>query len=144
MVHHRKAALLLVLALAACGRTTPSESFPLSGPLAVGDAGVPADAECLENAQCDEDAVCIGFTCVYFGQCLRDWHCPRVQTCVANECQGEITETSGEGLGCEINSDCPERHYCVDELCRRGVECVAHAHCSAGSACLSQLCISAL
>jgi hypothetical protein len=126
----------------ACGRTTPLDQDTSRERLLPGDAAV----DCVENADCGEEEVCLDNTCVYFGQCLEDFHCATLGGCVNNECIGELPlSPEGESvpLLCEINADCPPRHYCVEQACKIGVECVTHGHCETGKACLWHLCIDA-
>ncbi len=105
------------------------------------DSGI--DPECIENAHCQDDAVCISEQCVYFGQCLTDTHCGVGRTCEDNLCRGGETVPRRE-ISCEINADCPERFYCVGGRCELGVECTKHAHCPPQEACLASICVSAV
>lgn len=140
-MHKRLAFSLSVLVAMACGRTVPSDVDVNGQPLSVSDAG-PA---CVENGDCGDDEVCLENACVFFGECLRDFHCVTSEGCVDNICRGEWPEFAEvEPISCEINSDCPDRHYCVSNQCQLGVECLMHAHCETGKACVARLCVDAI
>lgn len=121
-----------------CGRTEPRDnSVQHASLLAEGGA-----RDCVQHADCEDDSVCIDESCIFFGECLRDAHC-HGQRCVDNECVGEAPPAGPPAL-CEINDDCPDRYYCVDGNCRRGTECLRHAHCSLADVCLGQVCVPLL
>ncbi len=134
--------ILTALFAVSCGRTAPRESLEALAPLVV-EAGADASTGCMENGDCGEDSVCIDDRCVFFGQCLLDSHCPGQSVCENNECTGD-PGSFGQPSLCEINADCAERHYCVDQYCRRGTECLAHAHCPPANACVFAVCVSAV
>jgi hypothetical protein len=131
----------------ACGRTDLLAEPPLE-PLPTGqtqDASL--DLGCDVNGDCDMDSICIRRSCVFFGECLVDWHCGGQRRCEQNVCTGEFGEVdqgvAAEAIPCEINGDCGEHEYCVDGACRHGVECLTHAHCPPANACLGTRCVSA-
>jgi hypothetical protein len=130
----------VLFAILGCGRTIPTSTDFERTPLSVSDAG----ALCVENGDCGAEEVCLQNACVFFGECLRDFHCATTGGCVENKCEGEYpTYEEGEPISCEINADCPDRHVCVSDACRLGVECLMHAHCDVGKACVGRLCVDA-
>jgi hypothetical protein len=138
----RPLATLLALALLlACGRTQPPGDEQDLARLQASDGGV----ECVENGDCGSEDVCLQNACVFFGECLRDWHCYTTGGCVDNQCLGDpppYEETDPQA--CQINADCPDRFYCVSGGCWLGVECLVHAHCDVGKACVGRICVDAL
>lgn len=135
----------------ACGRTGPAHSWERPQALAPHaedagtDAGFDAGPECRRNAQCDIDSICIENKCVFFGECTLDWHCGEPRRCEQNLCTGG-NDQEGEPApppACEINAECGVGHYCVLGACHRGVECIEHAQCAPGRACLVALCVDA-
>ncbi len=98
---------------------------------------------CVENGDCSDDSICIGEQCVFFGECLLDVHCIGDRTCEDHFCVGERGETS-PAPRCDINADCPDKHYCVNKECARGTECLTHAHCPPANACVREVCFSAV
>lgn len=125
-------------ATSACGRTSPIDAETSGERLRVPDAGL----GCIENADCDEDSICADGVCRFFGECILQDHCSPGQRCIDHVCSGEVVFEGGPPILCEINSDCPEGLYCVDERCRVAVECQSHAHCTAGDACVRVRCVS--
>lgn len=136
------AVLAAVLLVACGGRTRLYDSDQELTPLGPSDGGV----ECVENGECAENAICLENACVFFGECLRDFHCYTTGGCVENQCVGDVPPVVGEDvlISCQINADCPNRHYCVSDSCRLGVECLSHAHCDPGKACVGRLCVDAI
>jgi hypothetical protein len=134
------------LSASACARTGIGTDFERGDSLEHAFGGnSDAAVGCSVNAECDEDSICIERECVFFGECLRDWHCGDVpRYCETNVCKGEYPP-AGEYIPvlCEINSDCGAREYCVDGTCRRGIECLNHGHCDPAFACLGTTCLSA-
>lgn len=129
------------LLVVACGRTRLHGAQNGLAPLSMADGGL----QCVANGDCDDTEVCLDNACVFFGECLRDWHCPTTGGCVDNQCRGELPPfEESEPVACQINADCPDRHYCVNESCRLGVECLVHAHCDPGKACVGRICVDAL
>jgi hypothetical protein len=132
--------LAMLMFAIGCGRTFPTGSRN-DLVLLASDAG----AECLQNGDCGEADICLDRACVHFGECLRDFHCGTTLGCVENQCVGDWPEVlTGDPISCEINADCPDHHFCVNATCSFGVECLTHAHCEVGKACVGRLCVNAL
>lgn len=133
----------------------------------------PPAASCGSNADCDEGSCDLGRrVCV---ECVGDADCANDGICVSNACQPIITCDSSndcpselvchDGLGrcvdCEADADCEDGEVCDETVCRsacdsdkdcRGdgllcdttagfcVECVAHADCADDEYCRDTTC----
>lgn len=108
---------------------------PEAPPLPMG--GVTPPTGCTSDFSCGTNQVCAAGACVA-GECNIDRACPSGQTCDTSTytCSGSMTAPCNNDDNCLVG-------YCLNNVCQ-DVECVTDTHCSGGTRCEMNRCVTAV
>lgn len=96
----------------------------------------PVSYECVVDADCTQDKVCLHYVCVEKElACMSNEQCKQDEVCAGHECVKR-------SLVCQLDEDCDPDEVCVNYQCTPGDSvCQTDADCGQNQACIDHVCM---